>query len=153
MRRKRLILGVALVALALGYVELRLPGPVGAQGRDAVYQRVAVTSTDASAVRVAGGIEVGDDVDVDGALTVTGAVNLEAFRGLIAAFNGAMPRRLGRNDRARRAYDRRPGERRHAGAKRRDSSDGWCCSARRDGALITPYSFTVSFDQFRRTPS
>ena len=61
------LLGFALIALAVGYIELRLPPPVAAQGRDAVYQRLAVT----------------------------GAVKLEAFRGQIAAFNGRLPRRLG----------------------------------------------------------
>ena len=63
MRSKRLILGFALVALAVGYIELRLPPPVTAQGRNAVYERLAVT----------------------------GAVKLEAFRGQISAFNGSCP--------------------------------------------------------------
>ena len=43
MKTNRLILGFALVALAVGYIELRLPPPVAAQGRDAVYERLAVT--------------------------------------------------------------------------------------------------------------
>ena len=60
---RRALLGFALVALAVGYVEMRLPSPASAQGRDAVYERLAVT----------------------------GAVKLEAFRGQIAAFNGACP--------------------------------------------------------------
>ena len=60
---RKALLGFALVALAVGYIELRLPQPVGAQGRDAVYRR----------------------------LSVTGEVRLEAFRGQIAAFNGACP--------------------------------------------------------------
>ena len=60
---RRALLGFALVALAVAYVELRLPSPASAQGRDAVYERLAVT----------------------------GAVKLEAFRGQIAAFNGACP--------------------------------------------------------------
>ena len=95
--RTRALLGLALIALVVGYVELRLPQQAGAQGRDAVYQRLAVSSTAANALRVAGGLEVGDDVDVaddvdvGGDLAVTGAVRLEAFRGLIAAFNGACP--------------------------------------------------------------
>ena len=38
---RRLILGVVLFALVVGYVEMRLPAPVRAQGRDAVYQRLA----------------------------------------------------------------------------------------------------------------
>ena len=63
MRNKRLILGFTLVALAFGYIELRLPSPVAAQGQDAVFQRLAVTGT----------------------------AKLESFRGQISAFNSACP--------------------------------------------------------------
>ena len=63
MMSRRLILGFALFALVVGYVEMRLPEPVSAQGSDAVYER----------------------------LSVTGAVKLEAFRGQIAAFNATCP--------------------------------------------------------------
>ena len=56
--------------LVVWLVALLMPVTVGAQGRDAVYQRLGVTSTAANALRVAGGIEVGEDADVGGALTV-----------------------------------------------------------------------------------
>ena len=55
MRSKRLILGFALFALAVGYIELRLPPPVAAQGTDAVFQRLAVSSD----ARVSGTATVG----------------------------------------------------------------------------------------------
>ena len=38
-----LLFAAGLVALIVGYIELRLPVTVGAQGRDAVYERLAVT--------------------------------------------------------------------------------------------------------------
>ena len=41
---RRLILGFALFALVVGYVEMRVPDSVSAQGRDAVYQQLAVIS-------------------------------------------------------------------------------------------------------------
>ena len=66
--RRRALLGFALVALAVGYVELRLPPPVGAQGRDAVYQRLAVT----------------------------GAFKLERSGGSDCGVQRTLPRRLGR---------------------------------------------------------
>ena len=60
----RVVLTAAVaLALLIGYVELRVPVSVGAQGGDAVYEQLAVT----------------------------GAVRLEAFRGQIAAFNAACP--------------------------------------------------------------
>ena len=40
MLNKPLILGFTLVALAVAYIELRLPGPVEAQGGDAVYRSI-----------------------------------------------------------------------------------------------------------------
>ena len=53
--RNKVLLGFALIALAVGYIELRLPEPVSAQGTDAVFQRLAV-SNDA---RVSGTATVG----------------------------------------------------------------------------------------------
>ena len=108
MRNKRLILGFALVALIVGYIELRLPPPVAAQGTDAVFQRLAVSSD----ARVSGTATVGV-LKFETALTPTITARLaasgtasastylrgdgswddplEAFRGQIAAFNGACP--------------------------------------------------------------
>ena len=114
MQRSILIIA-ALLGLLIGYIELRLPVTVEAQGGDAVYERLGVTSTAADALRTAGGLEVeadaavggaltvvanadvsgdlavGGDADVEGGLTVAGAVSLEGFRGLISAFNGECP--------------------------------------------------------------
>ena len=113
---RRALLGFALVSLAVAYVELRLPSPASAQGRDAVYERLAVSSTAANALRVAGGLEVGNDADVG-----TGALSRERYRvgdAPICAADGhwrgqaggfsrsdrgvqrSLPRRLGRNGRA-----------------------------------------------------
>ena len=47
-----------LAALIFGYVELRLPTTVGAQGRDGVYERLAVT----------GPLRVGGEARFEGAL-------------------------------------------------------------------------------------
>ena len=63
MKKFHLLFFAVVSALLIGYIEFRLPVTVGAQGRDAVYQRLAVT----------------------------GVVKLEAFRGQISAFNGACP--------------------------------------------------------------
>ena len=53
------------LALLVGY-----PLAVGAQGGDAVFESVGVTSTAADALRTIGGIKVGADAEVGGALTV-----------------------------------------------------------------------------------
>ena len=108
MRSKQLILGCALFVLAVGYIELRLPPPVAAQGRDAVYQRLAVSSD----ARVSGTATVGVlkfetalTPAVTALLAASGTASvstylrgdgnwqnpLEAFRGQIAAFNGPCP--------------------------------------------------------------
>ena len=42
--RRSVLVSVLLLLAAIGYVEMRLPVGVGAQGGDAVYTRVAVTS-------------------------------------------------------------------------------------------------------------
>ena len=53
------LLPAILFTLVVGYVEMRLPVRVDAQGRDGVYQKLSVTETGASALRVAGGIHAG----------------------------------------------------------------------------------------------
>ena len=52
-----------LLAATIVYIEMRLPVSVGAQGGDAVYTRVAVTSPAAAALRVAGGMTLGIDLE------------------------------------------------------------------------------------------
>ena len=54
-----LLFVAALFAVLIGYIEMRLPVRVDAQGRDGVYQKLSVTETGASALRVAGGIHAG----------------------------------------------------------------------------------------------
>ena len=52
-----------LLLLAIGvYIELRLPVPIDAQGRAAVYERVSVTGTAADSVRIAGSLTVGSPI-------------------------------------------------------------------------------------------
>ena len=59
---RRALLGFALVALAVCYVELRLPSArQSAQGRDAVYERLAVV--DDARVKL-DGFSVGQIADV-----------------------------------------------------------------------------------------
>ena len=96
MKSKRLILGFAVFALIVGYVELRLPPPVSAQGRDAVFQRLATgvlkfetPLTPTMTARLAASGTASDRTYLRG----DGAWNdpLEAFRGQIAAFNGPCP--------------------------------------------------------------
>ena len=81
MRSKRLILGFALVALAVGYIELRLPPPVAAQGTDAVFQRLAATTA----------AKFDGHLAVKGTARFEGLTKIDSFRGQIAAFNGACP--------------------------------------------------------------
>ena len=61
--RRPVLVSVLLLLATIGYVEMRLPVGVGAQGGDAVYTRVAVTSTAAAAIRVAGGMTLGLDLE------------------------------------------------------------------------------------------
>ena len=61
--RRPVLVSVLLLLATIGYVELRLPVGVGAQGGDAVYTRVAVTSPAAGAIRVAGGMTLGLDLE------------------------------------------------------------------------------------------
>ena len=61
--RRPVLVSVLLLLATIGYVEMRLPVGVGAQGGDAVYTRVAVTSTAAGAIRVAGGMTLGLDLE------------------------------------------------------------------------------------------
>ena len=81
MRSKRLILGFALFALAVGYIELRLPPPVAAQGRDAVFQRLAATTA----------VKFDGHLAVKGTARFEGLTKIDSFRGQIAAFNGSCP--------------------------------------------------------------
>ena len=92
---RRLILGFALFALVVGYVEMRLPDSVSAQGRDAVYQRLAtgvlkfetpLTPTMTARLAATGTASAATFLRGDGAWDP-----LENFRGLIAAFNGSCP--------------------------------------------------------------
>ena len=62
MTRPVLVSGLLLLA-TIGYVELRLPVSIGAQGGDAVYQRISVTSPAGGALRVAGGATLGLDLE------------------------------------------------------------------------------------------
>ena len=96
MKSKRLILGFALVALAIGYIELRLPEPVSAQGTDAVFQRLATgvlqfetPLTPTITARLAASGTASDRTYLRG----DGEWNdpLEALRGQISAFNGPCP--------------------------------------------------------------
>ena len=80
--RSKALLGFALIALAVGYIELRLPEPVAAQGRDAVYERLAVTGalksgslavTNAASIggtATVNGLAVSNDATVSGTATV-----------------------------------------------------------------------------------
>ena len=70
MRRPVLVLVLLLLA-ALVYNELRLPVPIDAQGRAAVYERVSVVDTDANALRVAGGAAVAGAVAAGSVTTGT----------------------------------------------------------------------------------
>ena len=70
--RKLLFSGAFLALLIGGSV------PLDAQGGDARFERLSVASTAADALRVAGGLTVGDDADVGGTLTVTGMLTAEA---------------------------------------------------------------------------
>ena len=67
-----LLFVAALFAVLIGYIELRLPVRVDAQGRDGVYDSLAVTDTGESAVRVAGGVSVNSTAA--GALDVAGGI-------------------------------------------------------------------------------
>ena len=67
----RMLVSVLLIGFLVG---LPVPVSVGAQGRNSVYERVAITSTSANALRVAGGIEVADDADVGGDIDIAGAL-------------------------------------------------------------------------------
>ena len=62
MRRPALI-AVLLLAATIGYVELRMARPIGAQGGDTVHRRVSITSPAAAAIRVAGGMALGLDLE------------------------------------------------------------------------------------------
>ena len=53
--RRPFFIAVLLLSATIVYVELRLPESVIAQGLDAVYRRLAVTDTSATAIRVMGG--------------------------------------------------------------------------------------------------
>ena len=53
-----ILVSVLLLLATIVYVELRLPVPLDAQGRAAVYERVSVVDTALDAIRVAGGIVV-----------------------------------------------------------------------------------------------
>ena len=68
---KKMLVSVLLIGFLVG---LPVPVSVGAQGRNSVYERVAITSTSANALRVAGGIEVADDADVGGDIDIAGAL-------------------------------------------------------------------------------
>ena len=68
---KKMLVSVLLIGFLFG---LPMPVSVGAQGRNSVYERVAITSTSANALRVAGGIEVADDADVGGDIDIAGAL-------------------------------------------------------------------------------
>ena len=112
--KSKALLGAVLVALIVGYIELRLPQPVAAQGTDVVYQRLAVTDD----ARISDALSVGGTAKVGvlefgtaltpimtARLAASGTASdstyvrgdgtwddpLEAFRGLIAAFNGPCP--------------------------------------------------------------
>ena len=64
--KKRVLLFVAgLAALIVGYIEMRLPDSVGAQGRNAVFGRLAVTDD----VRIADSLAVGGSLTFGTALT------------------------------------------------------------------------------------
>ena len=65
MKIRQPLISAVFLALTVGY-----PLAVGAQGGDAVFERVGVTSTDSDALRTIGGIKVGADAEVVGALTV-----------------------------------------------------------------------------------
>ena len=56
--RRPILVSVLLLLATIVYVELRLPVPLDAQGRAAVYERVSVVDTALDAIRVAGGIVV-----------------------------------------------------------------------------------------------
>ena len=57
--RRPVLVSVLLLLATIGYVELRLPVGVGAQGGDVVYARLSLTSPATNAIRVAGGITLG----------------------------------------------------------------------------------------------
>ena len=65
-----LLFAAGMFAAMVCYIELRLPLKVDAQGRDGVYDSLAVTETGASAVRIAGGIHAGGNqvVKADGTI-------------------------------------------------------------------------------------
>ena len=66
MKKHRVLLFVAgLAALIVGYIEMRLPDSVGAQGRNAVFGRLAVTDD----VRIADSLAVGGSLTFGTALT------------------------------------------------------------------------------------
>ena len=96
MKSKRLILGFAVFALIVGYIELRLPEPVAAQGRDAVFQRLGtgvlkfetpLTPTITARLAASGTASASTYLRGDGSWNDP----LEAFRGQISAFNGPCP--------------------------------------------------------------
>ena len=69
--KSQAMLGFALFVLFVGYVELRLPVPIDAQGRAAVYERVSVVDTVANALRVAGGATVAGAMNAGSVTTGT----------------------------------------------------------------------------------
>ena len=71
--KSQAMLVVAMFALFVGYIELRLPVPIDAQGRAAVYERVSVVDTVANALRVAGGATVAGAMNA-GSVTTAGTV-------------------------------------------------------------------------------
>ena len=70
MRRSGLVSVLLLLAI-LVYIELRLPVPIDAQGRAAVYERVSVVDTVANALRVAGGATVAGAMNAGSVTTGT----------------------------------------------------------------------------------
>ena len=81
MKKHRVLLFVAgLAALIVGYIELRLPMPVVAQGRDAVFGRLAVT----------GGARIADDLSIGNALTFGTALTPAMTAKLAAAGTASM---------------------------------------------------------------
>ena len=69
--KSQAMLGFALFVLFVGYIELRLPVPIDAQGRAAVYERVSVVDTVANALRVAGGATVAGAMNAGSVTTGT----------------------------------------------------------------------------------
>ena len=66
MKIKTMLGAAVFLALLIGYAELRLPESVIAQGLNAVYRQLSVTSTDSNAVRLAGGLELAGDLTWNG---------------------------------------------------------------------------------------